>query len=211
MSQKKKFYVVWEGKRLGVYSNWDACKEQIEGFSGARYKSFPTQEQAQQAFELGYETYKKQEPQLTQIPASVKTKIGYPQGAYICVDAAFNGRTKVLEYRGISLPEKQIIFSKGPYQNGTNNIGEFLGLVHALALCKQNQITEDIYTDSITALAWIREKHARTTVDIARLNPDLHQLVKRAEEWLRNNTFPNKVLKWKTDVWGEIPADYGRK
>lgn len=211
MAQKKKYYVVWEGKRLGVYHTWDACKEQIEGFSGALYKSFPTQEQAQMAFELGYDQFKKQEPQVAAIPAAVKNKIGYPQGAYICVDAAFNGRTKVLEYRGISLPEKQIIFSKGPIQNGTNNIGEFLGLVHALALCKQNNITEDIYTDSITALAWIREKHAKTTVNIERLNPELHQLIKRAEEWLRNNTYSNKIHKWKTDVWGEIPADYGRK
>jgi len=211
MAQKKKYYVVWEGKRLGVYHTWDACKEQIDGFSGALYKSFPTQEQAQMAFELGYEKYKQQAPQLTEIPSAVKNKTGYPQGAYICVDAAFNGRTKVLEYRGVSLPEKQVIFSKGPFQNGTNNIGEFLGLVHALALCKQNNITEAIYTDSITALAWIREKHAKTTVDIARLNPELYQLVKRAEDWLRNNTYSNKIHKWKTDVWGEIPADYGRK
>jgi ribonuclease HI len=211
MAQKKKYYVVWEGKRLGVYHTWDACKEQIDGFSGALYKSFPTQEQAQIAFELGYDQYKKQEPQIAAIPTAVKNKTGYPQGAYICVDAAFNGRTKVLEYRGVSLPEKQVIFSKGPFQNGTNNIGEFLGLVHALALCKQNNITEAIYTDSITALAWIREKHAKTTVDIARLNPELYQLVKRAEDWLRNNTYSNKIHKWKTDVWGEIPADYGRK
>jgi ribonuclease HI len=211
MAQKKKYYVVWEGKRIGVYNTWDACQEQIDGFSGALYKSFPTQEQAKMAFELGYEKYKQQEPQLTAIPAAVKSKTGYPQGAYICVDAAFNGRTKVLEYRGVSLPEKQVIFSKGPFQNGTNNIGEFLGLVHALALCKKNNILEDIYTDSITALAWIRDKQAKTTVDIARLNPELYQLVKRAEEWLRNNTYANKIYKWKTDVWGEIPADYGRK
>jgi ribonuclease HI len=210
MAKQPKFYVVWEGKRIGVYNDWDDCKEQIDGFSGALYKSFPTHEQAKKAFELGYDTYKKQ-AEKTELSKETKTKIGYPQQACICVDAAFNGRTKVLEYRGVSLPEKQILFSKGPYVNGTNNIGEFLALVHALALCKKNNITVPIYTDSITALAWLRDKHAKTTLGMNDMNPELFVLLKRAEAWLKSNTYPNRVVKWETDQWGEIPADYNRK
>lgn len=44
---KKKYYAVREGKTPGVYLTWDECKAQVEGFSGAVYKSFPTMEEAQ--------------------------------------------------------------------------------------------------------------------------------------------------------------------
>jgi len=53
MTQKKKFYVVWVGKKPGVYANWDTCRKQVEGFQGARYKSFANQQEALQAFEAG--------------------------------------------------------------------------------------------------------------------------------------------------------------
>ena len=83
--------------------------------------------------------------------------------------------------------------------------------MHALALCKKNNLTVTIYTDSITALAWLRDKHAKTTLGVNAMNPELFDLLKRAEAWLKANTFPNRVVKWETDQWGEIPADYNRK
>ena len=49
----KKFYVVWQGKTPGIYTDWNSCKQQVDKFAGARYKSFPTQAEAQQAFNGG--------------------------------------------------------------------------------------------------------------------------------------------------------------
>lgn len=43
---KKKFYAVRKGKNVGIYNTWDECKLQVNGFSGAEYKSFMTLEDA---------------------------------------------------------------------------------------------------------------------------------------------------------------------
>ena len=42
----KKYYAVKVGKSVGIYNNWEDCKNQVTGFSGAIYKSFPTLEEA---------------------------------------------------------------------------------------------------------------------------------------------------------------------
>ncbi len=42
----KKFYAVKNGRKIGIFLTWNECKEQIDGFSSAVYKSFPTREEA---------------------------------------------------------------------------------------------------------------------------------------------------------------------
>ena len=103
------------------------------------------------------------------------------------------------------------LFHKGPFPSGTNNIGEFLALVHALALMKQKGSDLPIYTDSMTALAWLRTGKSKTKIEKTDKNAVLFDLLTRAEKWLAENKYTNKVLKWETEVWGEIPADFGRK
>jgi len=46
----KKFYVVWQGRETGIFTDWSTCKKQIEKFAGARYKSFKTLGEAESAF-----------------------------------------------------------------------------------------------------------------------------------------------------------------
>ena len=58
---KQKFYVVWNGAEDGVYTSWEACKEAVEGFSGAKYQAFKTEEEAEEAFEMGWEAYKEKQ------------------------------------------------------------------------------------------------------------------------------------------------------
>ena len=100
----------------------------------------------------------------------------------------------------------------GPFKKGTNNIGEFLALVHGIALLK-NKNKEDIpiYSDSRIAMSWIKQKRCKTNMHFDASNKDLLELIKRAETWLKENTFKNPILKWETKAWGEIPADFGRK
>jgi ribonuclease HI len=63
----------------------------------------------------------------------------------------------------------------------------------------------------MTALAWLRTGKARTKIEKTDKNAVLFDLLSRAEKWLSENKYENKVLKWETEVWGEIPADFGRK
>jgi ribonuclease HI len=95
---------------------------------------------------------------------------------------------------------------------GTNNIGEFLAIVHALALYKQKGLTtRPIYTDSVTAMGWVKKKKANTKLEQNAKTAKLYELIQRAETWLQQNTYSNPIIKWETEDWGEIPADFGRK
>ncbi len=127
-----------------------------------------------------------------------------------CVDAGCSGNPGPMEYQCVHLPSGRRVFHFGPIP-GTNNIGEFLAVVHALALMEQKGIQLPIYTDSRTALAWVRERKAKTTLKQTPETAQALDLVRRAENWLRKHTWNVPVMKWDTDQWGEIPADFGRK
>jgi ribonuclease HI len=90
-------------------------------------------------------------------------------------------------------------------------MGEFLAIVHALAHCKKHNITLPIYSDSRTAIAWVRNRLAKTTLERTAKNARVFELIQRAEDWLCTNTYVNHILKWETELWGENPADFGRK
>jgi ribonuclease HI len=116
-----------------------------------------------------------------------------------------------MEYRGVYTKTGEEVFRQGPFKEGTNNIGEFLALVHGLALLKQKNSPLPVYTDSKTALAWIKTKKAKTKLEKNELNAALFDLISRAEKWLVENEYTTQILKWETTAWGEIPADFGRK
>ena len=209
---KKKFYVVWKGKKPGIYTSWNACKRQIDGFEGAQYKSFSSLDEAELASTKKYEDYKGKNTTKPTLSIAEKAKYGNPILESLSVDAACAGNPGKLEYRGVLTHNKQEIFRKGPYLKGTNNIGEFLALVHGIALLKQkNNTTTPIYSDSKIAMSWIRQKKCKTNIHFDASNKELLDLIKRAENWLKNNSFKNPILKWETKAWGEIPADFGRK
>lgn len=121
------------------------------------------------------------------------------------------GNPGIMEYRGVYVQTGQEVFKVGPYHDGTNNIGEFLAIVHGLALLKQKGSNIPIYSDSKIAQKWVRDGKCRTTLAPTSRNAELLGLVARAEKWLATNTYTNPIIKWKTKQWGEIPADFGRK
>jgi ribonuclease HI len=209
MSEKKKFYTVWEGKRPGVYDSWDACKKQVEGYPQARYKSFGSRAEAEKALKGNYWQYvQKATPEVRKTAASV--------GDYIknslAVDAACSGNPGDMEYQGVHVATGKKIFHVGPLEEGTNNIGEFLALVHALALLKnEGKPNLTIYTDSRNAMIWVKAKRCNTKLEQTPRNEKIFEMIDRAEQWLAINPVTNPILKWETEVWGEIPADFGRK
>ncbi|WP_439128807.1 ribonuclease H1 domain-containing protein [Polaribacter sp.] len=209
---KKKFYVVWNGRKKGVFTSWKVCKAQIDGFENAQYKSFSSLDEAEKASKGKYEDYKGKNTKKATLSAKEKATYGKPNLESIAVDAACAGNPGKMEYRGVLTHNKKEIFKKGPYAKGTNNIGEFLALVHGIALLKsKNKEDIPIYSDSKIAMSWIRQKKCKTNIHFDASNKDLLELIKRAENWLKENSFKNPILKWETKAWGEIPADFGRK
>jgi len=209
---KKKFYVVWNGRKKGIYTSWNVCKKQVDGFDAAQYKSFTSLNEAEIAFSKKYENYKGKNTSKPTLSASEKAAIGSPNLESISVDAACSGNPGKMEYRGVLTHNKKQLFLKGPYPKGTNNIGEFLALVHGIALLKsKNKESIPIYSDSRTAMSWVKQKKCKTNLHFDASNKDLLDLIKRAENWLKENSFKNPILKWETKAWGEIPADFGRK
>ncbi|WP_405294246.1 viroplasmin family protein [Algibacter sp. Ld11] len=212
MSKKKKFYTVWKGKKTGVFKKWNDCKAQITNFDGAQYKSFTSLEAAEAALEGNYFDYigksKGFKSELT--PEQLK-KIGQPNYNSISVDAASSGNPGIMEYRGVDTKTKRQLFIQGPFPEGTNNLGEFLALVHGLAILKKNNSDLILYTDSRTAMSWVRKKICNTKLERNEKNKPVFDLVDRAIDWLKNNSYKTVIVKWETKAWGEIPADFGRK
>lgn len=203
--------MVWEGSETGVFTSWDACKKAITGYSGAKYKSFSNLAQAEFAFEGVYEEYIGKNTTNISLTPEELSKFGRPNMNSIAVDAACAGNPGVMEYRGLDLVTNEILFAMGPFEHSTNNVGEFLALVHALAFMNKKGDRRPIYTDSKIAIGWIKGKRCLTKLQRTSLNMDSFILVDRAEKWLRENQIQNPIVKWETKAWGEIPADFGRK
>jgi ribonuclease HI len=207
MAKKVKFYAVWSGREKGVFSSWDDCKKQVDGFDGAQYKSFESKTEAENASKRNYFAVVNQKSTASQTVIKQPT----PAIAAWAVDAAWNTKTGDMEYQGVDLQTKTLIFRKGPFFDGTNNIGEFLAIVHALALLKKHNSDVPVFSDSKTAISWVKAKKANTKLESTSRNSELFELIERAEAWLKDNNYKNKILKWETKWWGENPADFGRK
>jgi len=210
--KKKKYYTVWKGHHTGVFESWNDCKAQIKDFQGAQYKSFSTFDAAKKALRGNYKDYIGKTKKFTSELSEVQLKkIGKPNYNSISVDAASSGNPGKMEYRGVETKSKKQLFFQGPFEQGTNNIGEFLALVHGLAFLKQHKSDVIIYTDSKTAMSWVRKKTCNTKLQRNTKNKAVFDLVDRAIIWLQNNSYKTTIVKWETKAWGEIPADFGRK
>lgn len=208
---KKKYYVVWNGRKPGVYESWEECKKQIENFEGAKYKSFMNEELAYKALEGSWHEYIGRDLRIEERTEEDKARYGDPLLISISVDAACSGNPGTMEYRGVDTASGKVLFHEGPFYNSTVNIGEFLAIVHGLSYLKKQNSNKPIYSDSRTAMKWVRDKQVKTTLKPMSNNEKTFKWIRRAEQWLASNSWKNDLLKWETKVWGEIPADFGRK
>lgn len=224
MKNKPKYYVVWVGKVPGVYNSWAEAQAQIAGFPAAKYKSFKSKSEAEAAFSQSWKKFYQhsggqKSPNKPKVRPESGKLIPPDQRSFsteirtdsISVDAACSGNPGVMEYRGVKTKSGEEIFHSPVFPLGTNNIGEFLAIVHALALYHEKFPQLTIYTDSRTALSWIKKKKVRTNLVENEKTEDLWAYIRRAENWLRTHQYNNPLLKWETERWGEIPADFGRK
>lgn len=216
---KQKHYVVWVGNTPGIYTNWPECQSQVAQFKDAKYKSYDSKTEAEQAYRDGWKQHwGKKKPEGSAQPKKNWTskstseksteEIDYDS---ISVDVGTRGNPGPIEYRGVNTQTGEVIFSQGPIPKGTNNLGEFLAIVHSLAYLKKEGSNKTVYSDSRTALKWVREKQVATTLERDESTKEVWGLVDRALHWLQTNHYDNQVRKWETKEWGEIKADYGRK
>ncbi|WP_282048603.1 ribonuclease H family protein [Maribacter aquivivus] len=211
MAKKGKFYVVWKGKKPGIFDSWKECKKSIANYAGAEYKSFESFDVAKKAYNGNYADFKGKKKTAPSLSKEELARIGQPNYHSISVDAASSGNPGVMEYQGVDTKTGKKLFKQGPFPQGTNNIGEFLALVHGLAFLKERNSDRIIYTDSRTAMSWVRKKKCNTKLTVSAKNKNLFELVDRAVEWLKKNQYSTVIVKWETKAWGEIPADFGRK
>jgi ribonuclease HI len=207
---KQKYYVVWKGRRRGIFDSWAGCTSAVSGYPGAEYRAFDTLVAAQAAFHGRYTDYMGK-PTSTQKWLFSPSKPLLPS---ICVDAACDGSPGRLEYRGVDLETGGQIFHAGPYSDGTNNVGEFLAIVGAIEWLRKKKSRLPIYSDSRNALAWVKAGKCRTTLVHTPRNAVLFDLILWAENMLRDlhqKGYEPEILKWDTAAWGENPADFGRK
>lgn len=221
---KSKFYVVWEGKQPGVYKTWAECQAQTNGYPQAKFKSYESEEEARKMFVAGWKKAFSSAAKAassagapgggarrTSGGAAGASEAGKPDLDSLSVDVGCSGNPGIVEYKGVYTRTGEVVFQHPPISKGTNNMGEFLAIVHGLAYLKKIGSPMTIYSDSMTAISWVRKKTAASTLPRDASTREIWELVDRAEAWLRNNTYSNPIVKWNTKAWGEIKADYGRK
>lgn len=218
---KSKYYVVWVGRQPGIYTAWADCQAQTNGYPGAKFKAFDSEAEAKEAYAAGWkkafasaasgksgESRKK-----PAISGQARTEPDAEEIDYdsISVDVGCSGNPGIVEYKGVCTRTGEVLFAHEPIPKGTNNMGEFLAIVHALAYLKQRGSSKTVYSDSKTAISWLKNKAVASALVRDESTEQIWSLVDRAVKWLQSNSYPNKVLKWNTKKWGEIKADYGRK
>ena len=206
--------------RPGLTAN---CKS--IGFEGAIYKSFDTQEEAERAYNTSPYLYiQKKKTTAPAVSGNAPTDVpSYRHDTVLplppevpaealAVDAACSGNPGPMEYRGVYLRTGETVFHFGPVY-GTNNIGEFLAIVHALALMEQKNIRMPVFSDSRNAIGWVKQKRCKTKLE--RPGPPYRSSLSNdrtgLEPWLKTHKTSTSHLKWETERWGEVPADFGRK
>ncbi len=203
---KQKYYVVWKGRKRGIYSSWPECEAQVRGYPDAEYKAFDTRLEAERALAGRYVDFAGK-------PASTQKWLFAPHPPVVpslCVDAACDGSPGHLEYRGVRTQGGEQVFHAGPFADGTNNVGEFLAIVQAFEWLKDYKLDWPVYSDSENAIGWVKAGKCNTKLAHLPSNRKLFEMIARAEASLKKErTF--KVLKWDTPAWGENPADFGRK
>ena len=221
MAKKQKYYVVWQGRKPGIYTSWEECKQQVVGVQGAQYKSFDTLQEAEAAMRLPYKasvtggTGVSSNTGILLVDESGMTTVrpgteNPPVLDALAVDAACSGNPGRMEYQGIYILTRTRVFHYIA-EKGTNNIGEFLAIVHGLSYLKKHRLNQIIYSDSANAISWVRQKQCKSKLVEDASTAELWNYIHRAENWLRTNSYTTEIRKWDTDRWGEIPADFGRK
>ncbi|WP_429037279.1 viroplasmin family protein [Aeromonas media] len=216
---KSTHYVVWVGRVPGVYSSWAETELQTKGFSGAKFKGFPSLAAAELAFagDLGVSIAGKPHIMPVGVGKAASHAGGRPGAPYLSVDAAYSSKTNLVEWRGVLVTQsgQKEVFRSSPYVGGSANVGEYLAIVDGIKwICEHmGDATLPIYSDSFNAQTWVARKAHNSNVPSC---DAIRGMLDEANAFLQAGGY-DKVKRriplrdWVTKLWGEIPADFGRK
>jgi ribonuclease HI len=132
----------------------------------------------------------------------------------ICTDAACPSNPWPIEYRGVIVSTGKEVFNYGPLDWWSVNIAEFLAIVEWLKRLLQNQKYTILYSDSKTAIWWIKKGAINTTITKNKNNTILFEIIHESIQWLKLNSDRSNYItlsKRPTSQRGQIPADFWRK
>ncbi|GAB6431680.1 viroplasmin family protein [Bacillus cereus] len=214
--KKQKLYVVWIGRKPGIYKSWDDCKKQIDEYPNGKFRSVKVDShaEAKELYDMGWEKGMHSKVQYLQINKN-QTNYSLHIEDSICVDGACKvmpGSTEwEMEYRGVDPKSGEEIFISPVYKSGTNSIAEFLAIIHAMKWIKDRNLNKVIYSDSQTAITWADKKAHKSKLFRNKANEETWKSLDYAIKWLNEQSSLPKVYKWKNNQWGENPADFNRK
>lgn len=122
----------------------------------------------------------------------------------IAVDGGCSGNPGIGYYRRVDLSTGELVFDVVLSQKCTNNIAEYLAIAHAVAYLEKKCISTIIYTDSNTAIAWVKKGATNSS-----FKGEINRRVSLAKTYLATQNI--QLERWETFLWGEIPADFGYK
>lgn len=198
-----KYYAVIRGRKPGVYGSWEECKLQTDKFTGSLYKSYGTKKEAEEAFARKSIDENIEDDEVKELTY---------EGNSISVDGSTRNNTGLTEYQGVRTDTGEKLFGSKLYKSGTNNLAEFIALVVGIRYLDKKGLNIPIYTDSMTAMAWLRNKKVNTDLKVNEDTKEILEDVKVAEGYIKGVDIGKyDVRKWETKDWGESKADFGRK
>lgn len=141
----KKIYAVKKGRQTGIYYIWDECKEQVQGFSGAEYKSFKTEQEARE-YLYGRKASRTFSTVADPSKQNKDTAIAY-------VDGSFDNKTRRYSYGCVIFYAGKKFISSKAFDNKEmasmqNVAGEITGALAAMEWCIKNNINNlQLYYD----------------------------------------------------------------
>ncbi len=206
--QTQKYYTVWAGRKTGVFSSWKECRPLVIGFRGARFKSFPTLPEAKRALNRRYRERNGNDN--TAIQTLFNSDDTRAINNSLIASGTCNLETGEVEISAIHTGSGQLIFWKGPFHDGTPDMAEFIAIVETLRYLKPRKLSIPVYSESATALNWVRDRHARPALPRRQSNMELYQRFDECMAWLHDYAYYNRTLKWDTESWGRSLGDFRR-
>lgn len=205
-----KRYVVWKWRSPWVYTTWSACEKQIRWYPWARYKSFGSKQEAQEAYEMWLDYNADRTG-----PIHERIKLWEIKSESICVDAACKWNPWALERRGVLTSSWKQLFRSNIYYQWTVNVWEYIVLLQGIKRCLDSfHHDRTVYTDSRTALSRVRSWSHRSQLNRTHTNSPLKHVLDQRElraQQYRADIDTIDLQKRNTRERGEIVADFWRK
>lgn len=119
--------------------------------------------------------------------------------------------SSMTRYRALDLATGLPVFERGPFSGHKNNTAGFLAIVHALAHLRSTKSTLPVYCANSLAIQWVKNKEVQSIITITKNKEEYHTRLKQAKTWLQEYRYPNELLHWDYNAWGENPATYTPK